>query len=702
MTWTKKEISPSDVRKLTEKYGLDPLTSSVLVRRGVNNPSDLPFYLEEDLRLCHNPFLFDQMEEAVERIHQAVDEEEKILVFGDGDVDGITATVLVCEALRQMGLAPEWKIPQENETYGLSETMVRDFAARNGTLIITVDCGISSFKEIAIATELGIDTIILDHHNKEAEGVPSALAVINPKITGSTYPFSGLCGCAVASKWLWALCFSRTDFYNRSIILLHAEAVDGKYLVNMARVENLIIKNKISLDMDIPVSRDRFIDFTGGTPLVVFDKREQLLCLKNIFGSRTDIFLLELKEDWDKTFPGIRGASLGQLREKSRLLKYQETPADCLDTLMHVYISLFEKKEEHRFAPWFAALDLVAMGTIADLMPLTGENRILVRKGLEVMSRSERPSTRELLLKLKLMGQPLTNQEISWQVGPFLNSAGRMGRGELPVQMFLTDDQSERMTLIEEINRLNRERKKLSDDLMDSVLSEATAFYDDTGKTLALCGDRRVLRGITGILATRLCRYFSAPSIVLAYQGSIVSGSIRSSGELDIPDLFNTFSDILLDYGGHDCAAGFSFPAPKLEEFQKRLRQYGRNLVYRKKEEELLVDAEIPFDYLGEEIIKTVERLAPYGNEFPPLTFLSRKMIVENAEVIGKGAAGHLKLLLSGGKYKWPAMLWDGADRYKKDFVMGDSVDIVYRVKKNLYQNRENYQMVLADIKRSV
>lgn len=701
MIWNKKEIDPAHVRALSERYGLDPLTASVLVRRGVHQPEELPFYLEEDLRLCHNPFLFEHMEEAVERVLQAAEEKENVLVFGDGDVDGITATVLVCEALHHLGLKPEWKIPQNNETYGLSEDLVRDFAARDGSLIITVDCGISSNKEIALAAELGVDVIILDHHNKDAEEIPLALSVINPKIGGTTYPFPGLCGCAVASKWLWALCFSGSDLYNKPFTLLHAETTGETVFLTLGRSLNLMITAKLTLDMSDPSSRGRFIDFTQGTPLVAFDKRQQTARLKEIFGPRTDIFLLDLREDWESIFPTLKGLSLEQLRDRSRLLKYQKTSVDYVDILMHVFISLFEKREENRFHPWYSALDLVALGTIADLMPLTGENRILVRKGLEVLSRSERPAIRELLLKLKLLGQPLSNQEISWQIGPFLNSAGRMGHGELPVSLFMTEDPSERLELIEQISRLNKERKKLSDSLMDSILPEATEFHNATGKTLALCGDHRILRGITGILATRLSRYFNAPAIVLAYQGKIVSGSIRSSGELDISALFNEFSDILLDFGGHDCAAGFSFLAPKLDEFRARLMTYGQNLTYQEKEEELVIDAEIPHNYLGDELIRTVERLSPFGNEFPALTFMSRDIVVENAEVIGKGSAGHLKLLVSGGKCRWPAMLWNGADRYKKDFVIGDSVDIVYRVKRNMYQNRDNYQLVLADIKRS-
>ena len=212
--WIKKEISKEDVFNLSKKYSIDSLTASVCARRGITKGEDLIFFLEDDLRFLHNPFLFNQMEDAVDRILDAKEEGEKVLIFGDRDVDGITSTTILYEYLNSIGIDVEYRVPMGDESYGLTIEVIDDFAKNYGTLIITVDNGISNINEIKYASELGIDIIVTDHHTPQ-EVLPEPAIIINPKTSDSGYPFAHISGCAVAFKLIQALRFSQTELYKQ-------------------------------------------------------------------------------------------------------------------------------------------------------------------------------------------------------------------------------------------------------------------------------------------------------------------------------------------------------------------------------------------------------------------------------------------------------------------------------------------------------
>ena len=184
MIWELPEISRDEVQRLAERFHCDPMAAAILLRRGISAPEELRFFFDDDLKTTHNPFLFSDMEDAVDRILQARTEGERVLVFGDRDVDGITSTALLVSRLREMGMEVSWQVPMGDDHYGLTEDVVRAFAAADGTLIITVDCGITAVKEIDLAQSLGIDTLIIDHHNPQ-DVVPEAVAISNPKLDDS-------------------------------------------------------------------------------------------------------------------------------------------------------------------------------------------------------------------------------------------------------------------------------------------------------------------------------------------------------------------------------------------------------------------------------------------------------------------------------------------------------------------------------------
>ena len=245
--WIKTAVSKQQIEPLCKKYGIDSLLASIFVRRGITTGKDILYYLESDLRFQHNPFLFNSMEDAVERITQAIEEEEKILIFGDRDVDGVTSTTILYDYLNQKKADVQCRLPLESDGYGLSKKAIEEFAAQGGTLIITVDCGISNYDEIEYAATLGIDVIVTDHHNAP-ENLPAAVVILDPKAPDSGYPFADISGAAVSYKLVSALRFSQSDFYISEICIIDVdenagvpEPVEGQSItINCVKIKNLV------------------------------------------------------------------------------------------------------------------------------------------------------------------------------------------------------------------------------------------------------------------------------------------------------------------------------------------------------------------------------------------------------------------------------------------------------------------------------
>ena len=285
MKWIKREIDPVQVRGLSQRYEVDTLTASILVRRNITDPEQIQFYLENDLQLLHNPFLFNDMEDAVDRIITAREEEEKVLVFGDSDADGITSTVLMTEALRDFGLEVFQKVPEGEEPYGLSKSTI-DFAKEQGvSLIVTVDCGISNHEEVLYASQEGIDVIITDHHRIQTEEPPKAIAILDPKLPDCGYPFRDLSGCGVALKLAHALAIARLGICKEPLALLRAgQAIHqeicpgaGASKLNTEKEANLEIE-AIRLDNLLEASRLKITsDNRGYFPSDTLEKLEKFL-----------------------------------------------------------------------------------------------------------------------------------------------------------------------------------------------------------------------------------------------------------------------------------------------------------------------------------------------------------------------------------------------------------------------------------------
>ncbi|MGE4454561.1 MAG: single-stranded-DNA-specific exonuclease RecJ [Sphaerochaeta sp.] len=708
MVWKKSPVSSQDIRRLHEQYNLDLISASILARRGLTSRDQIKFYLENELSYLHNPFLFDDMEEVVDRINEAVGEGEKVCVFGDRDVDGITSTALLVQELREMGLEVSYKLPDGDEPYGLTMKGIDAAAENDVSLVLTVDCGISNFDEIAHAHSLGIDTIVLDHHIS-GESLPPALAIIDPKVPGCGYPFEHLAGCGVVAKVIWALRFSKTDFYREECILLHAQPGHDTVIIQAMRIENLLVVDRVIEEINpglIDVSKSKALAFlSAGLPILVLDEAAELAQLRQAFGKKIDIHLVDMRSEMEAVLPVVKGKGLFALSNISRAVRYTPHGKDELQVLYTLFIAYILKRYPSLDSEYESVLDLVAIGTVADLMPMEDENRILVRRGLKVLAQGKRSNLLPLFSMQNLMGKQLSTSDISWQISPVINASGRMGKPTVALEMLLAQDMYEAESLSGELIKLNKERQKLGEDAWERMKEQAQESFESSGSKLVVVEDGTLSRGITGLMASRLLRQYNAPAIVLAtVDEKRISASMRSPENFDAREFLSRFSDLFLDYGGHTCAGGFSMDVEHLEAFKKRVSDEidMMDCMVDDTEDELAIDVTLPESYMTPSIIKVVEFFEPYGEKNPPLIMMMEKAVVEDVQYLNNkgGSIRHLKLTLSYGNYKWPALFWRAGDRLGSDFDKGDQVSVAFRLGRNYFRNQESLQLTILDLKR--
>lgn len=704
MIWEKRAIDREKVRELSTTYDLDLLSASILARRGITDGAELLYFLEDDLRHLHNPFLFAEMEDAVDRLLLARTEGEKVLVYGDRDVDGITSITILVDTLEAMDMDVRWGLPMGDEPYGLTRELIEAEAAQDVTLIVAVDCGTTNVSEIERAAELGIDTIVVDHHNPNPEALPPAVALINPKLEDGGYPFAGLAGCGVALKLRWALNFADTDFYKERICLLNVRPGNGTFEIDAVKMENLVEIDRISESIVpgmVRFDQTRLSAFVSGMQVVTYDAPSQERMLSEMFGAAVEAHMLDLAPEIWKLYPRFENRSLLRMQSASRLSRYHGRTPGEIDILVALFRVFVGDKAPAVEAGMEEVLDLVAVGTLADMMPLRDENRILVRRGLARLTSDPRRGLQRLSEKIGLFGKKMQAEDIGYQIAPSINATGRLGEPDKAVNLLLSGDDEEVDRLAEEVISFNRRRRELGETAWNRLLPEARRSYEELESKFIVIRDEEVHRGITGLLAGRLARSFNVPAAVItAFDGRAV-GSIRSARGLQATGLLGRVESLLSDWGGHDAAAGFSLPVEDLESFLEHFAGVIRELdLDEAQEPKISVDAELPLDYLKPEIEEVVTRFSPFGQENPPLVFLSRGLVVREINFMGRDES-HCRLLLDTGAFRWPAVYWSAADRVDVDFGLNDRVDVLFEFGKNFYQNRERVQLKVLDMRRS-
>jgi len=539
---------------------------------------------------------------------------------------------------------------------------------------------------------------VVDHHNPPDE-LPPAFALVDPKLPG--YPFRDLAGCAVAAKLEWALRFSQGPFFGAPVCLLAARPANGAIAVDAVRLVNLVETGRameLVVPGMVPLERTRIAGLASGADVLVLDAPAQAKLLGRAFPEAS----LEIEDIGPlvrQFLPAFAGRSLLAIQAESSEARYRDRPPAEIDTLADLFRALVLERERERLAPALRRMDLVTLGTLADLMPLVDENRILVRQGLEVLRRGERTGLRQLLMKKDLLGKRISATDVAWQVAPLLNSAGRMGEPGKATRLFLAEALAEIEGLVADLLEMDSRRRTLGEGAWQAVLAQARESFTASDGRCVLVHDERITRGITGIMASRLQNFFKAPAVVVAETGDRAVGSIRASAQGFIAGFFDRFARHFTGSGGHDFAGGFSMSRDSLAGFlEDYAARIGEMEPPGKGEEALAIDAEVPLGYLTPDLVKVVDLFEPYGEGNPHLLFLTRGLRIAQCELIGRKDLNHLKLLFDAGKSRWPAVYWNAAARFPSEFAIGDQVDVVYRLERNTWGSAENLRLNVVDL----
>ena len=348
-----------------------------------------------------------------------------------------------------------------------------------------------------------------------------------------------------------------------------------------------------------------------------------------------------------------------------------------------------------------STLDLVALASLADMMPLQGENRILVKQGLNRMTRSPRPGLRALLERQSLLGKSIDTRDVGWSISPVVNASGRMGEPDKAVRLLLSADANERDELADYVVGLNRTRREVGDRAWELVQLQARESLEAHEGRFILVHHREIHRGVTGILAGRLARQFGAPTAVVSILEDKAVGSVRTARGVVVTELLARCDDLFADWGGHDQAGGFHLEVDRVPQLEQRMLEVIPSLAMEGEEESVVqVDAELTPEHLTLKLFEVLARFAPFGQENPPLAFLARSLRVHDIVFMGR-EQDHLRVTLDAGASKWPAVYWRAAEQVGPVFEKGDAVDVVFNLGMNFYKGTERPQLTIVDMKRA-
>ena len=578
MKFSKWYIAPAeeaDIRRLGEA-GYPQLVSQVLAARGISTAEEAAAFLERGRDLTCSPFLMKDMDRAVECISRAISQGRRIAVFGDYDVDGITATVILVDYLKSRGVDVLHYIPRRIEDgYGLGQDAIRSLHEQGVELLITVDCGITGVEEVDFAASLGMDVVITDHHECK-DTLPRAVAVVDPHRPDCTYPFPYLAGCGVALKLVLAL---------------------------------------------------------GG-----------------------------------------------------------------------------ESREEALFSRYCT---LAAIGTIADVMPMSGENRIIVSRGLECITQSDFIGLHALLQEAGLMDKAITSVQVGFVLAPRINAAGRMrmdendenaspSGGHAAVELLIEGNESIAEEFGSVIDAYNQDRKSID----RSVTQEAHDYIEGNPEMKALKStviyNPRWMKGIVGIVASRLIETYYRPTVVLTMSNGFVTGSARSVPGFDLYQAIESCSDLLENFGGHMYAAGLTMRPERVEEFTRRFNAYvEENIDPITLQPQVEIDSELFFSNITPAFRRDLNRFQPFGPGNPAPVFVTRGVVSHGETKLVGADCEHLRMdLMQRQKPNTTIQTIAFQQPTHYEWIRaGHPIDVCYQIVENHYRGSVSVQLRIKDIK---
>jgi single-stranded-DNA-specific exonuclease len=557
-------ISPlrDEAMTLVTELGIPLPIAQVLTNRNILTPEEAETFLSGTFNNLHDPYLLADMGKAVERIRRAIRLKEKILVFGDYDVDGVLSVVILLKALRTLGAEIDYYIPERlKEGYGIKEKHLGIVKERMARLVISVDCGIKASAFAARAAEEGVDVIITDHH-LPGETLPRVAALINPVLKNSSYPCKSLAGVGVVFKLLQAL--------------LEREG---------------------------------------------------------------------------------RGKSL----------------------------------------PHYAKL--VAIGTIADVAELRGENRLLVKQGLKGLENASNRGLKSLLENCGLQKKRITEGDIGFRIAPRINAAGRMGAADLAVSLFFAENQEESHRLALRLDELNSKRQNEEERIYSEARERVSAAALDRRYKLLVLGCEGWHRGIIGIVASKLKDLFYRPVLLFNYENGRAHGSGRSISEFSLIECLDECREFFLDYGGHTLAVGCVLMKDRLHGFKQKVNTVARErLEDEALKRKITIDATVDLSGLDVAFIESFLRLAPFGVGNARPVFLAKGVQVLSAPQLIQNR--HIKFLARQNGRTFEVLGWDKGD-WVGAVRRGERVDVVFSLHSSTFLGEEKFSLSLEDIRPS-
>ncbi|WP_270324965.1 single-stranded-DNA-specific exonuclease RecJ [Lactococcus petauri] len=539
---------PDEFLKLSKKYKLDTLAAQILWQRGIRAEEEIQAYLNPDLQQLHDPFLLHDMEKAVQRILTAIENGQNILIYGDYDADGMTASSVMKSALDELGAEVQVYLPNRfTDGYGPNLDVYKYFIQNEDIdLIITVDNGVAGHEAIAYAQSQNVDVIVTDHHSMP-EVLPEAFAIVHPEHPESNYPFKYLAGVGVAFKVATAL-----------------------------------------------------LDYI---------------------------------------------------------------PSDMLD--------------------------LVAIGTIADMVSLTDENRILVSHGLKVLANTERAGLMELMRLSGTDFEKVNEETIGFQIAPRLNALGRLDDPNPAIELLTGWDEEVASEIAQMIDEKNSERKVI----VENIFNQALTMITD--EPIQILHHKDWHKGVLGIVAGRLLEQFHKPIIMLAEEEGVLRGSARSIENFNIFEALNEHRELFMAFGGHKQAAGMTFALENVEAIKQVMLDFiQENDIDMSEKSSLEVQGSLQFDEISLETIRSLEKLSPYGMDNPKPHFLLTDYQVEQARSMGKDNS-HLKLkLVQNGQALDAVYFGHGAESL--EFEQSDT-ELVGTLSSNTWNGTTTVQLMVAD-----
>jgi single-stranded-DNA-specific exonuclease len=658
--WVCREVDEAEVNRLSKITGYSERVCKILWLRGVHSEEDLDTYLHGDIHSLYNPFLFKDMMDTVHRIRRAVYKKEKIFIFGDRDADGVLSTAMLFNVLKRFDAEVMYRVPEGEYGYGIERRDV-EFANDEGvTLIITVDTGISSTEEIDYANSLGLDTIVMDHHI-QPEKVPQAFAILNPKMNDEPYPFKHLSAGGVVLKFIHAFILSHTKNFNRTFVPLVArgDSIEG-YKVKNGLLEDFV---QFQESIHYPITSNETV------------VRDNAKALPGFFMS----WLKEMK--------------ISQLN----ILTSQEY--ETARELAQIFSKVFMKKQKKSTDFLYSFLDLSALSTISDIMPIIDENRIIVKEGLHQLPNSVNLGLRILLGYCNFPDRELTAHDVAWNLSPIINSAGRMGDAEIAVKLFTTEDLNEANELSRMLITLNERRREKGERNLNIIkpIIEDKYFRDP----VIILSTDEAEHGVTGIIASKISRKYSKPAFIIVNDGSTGIGSGRGGRNIDLVALVSRCDDLLVKYGGHKSAVGFTIDTSKIDQFRKRMHSIvSEESAFMGEHEKLEIDDRIFPEEISFNLYNQLSVFEPTGPGNTAPLFCIYGAAVVNPTSIGKDGT-HLRFFIPTEQSLLPVIGWGFSDKGFRIIEENELVDIVFSLEDNFYRGERSLQLVLADIRGS-